>query len=93
MKTDVVIIGAGASGLMCAIEAGKRGRSVLVLDHSEKAAGKILRFRGRTVQLLEQDYGTGKLHFAKSPVRHVRPFAIYSIGFSIHGGKPWDQVP
>ncbi len=42
MKTDVVIIGAGASGLMCAIEAGKRGRSVLVLDHSEKAAGKIL---------------------------------------------------
>jgi len=42
MKTDVVIIGAGASGLMCAIEAGKRGRSVLVLDHCEKAASKIL---------------------------------------------------
>src|SRR5208337_3362157 len=42
MKTDVVIIGAGASGLMCAIAAGKRGRSVLVLDHSEKAASKIL---------------------------------------------------
>ena len=42
MKTDVAIIGAGASGLMCAIEAGKRGRSVLVLDHCEKAASKIL---------------------------------------------------
>ncbi|MGO9311887.1 MAG: NAD(P)/FAD-dependent oxidoreductase [Syntrophobacteraceae bacterium] len=42
MKTDVVIIGAGASGLMCAIEAGKRGRSVLVLEHCEKAASKIL---------------------------------------------------
>ncbi len=41
MKTDVVIIGAGASGLMCAIEAGKRGRSALVLDHSEKPANKV----------------------------------------------------
>jgi predicted flavoprotein YhiN len=32
-KKDVVIIGAGAAGLMCAIEAGKRKRSVLVLEH------------------------------------------------------------
>jgi predicted Rossmann fold flavoprotein len=38
---DVVIIGAGAAGLMCAIEAGKRGRRVLVLDHARKAAEKI----------------------------------------------------
>ncbi|MDR3567340.1 MAG: NAD(P)/FAD-dependent oxidoreductase [Syntrophobacteraceae bacterium] len=42
MQTEVIIIGAGASGLMCAIEAGKRGRSVLVLDHCEKPARKIL---------------------------------------------------
>jgi predicted Rossmann fold flavoprotein len=41
-KADVVIIGAGASGLMCAIEAGKRGRKVLVLDHANKAGKKIL---------------------------------------------------
>ncbi len=38
---DVIIIGAGAAGLMCAIEAGKRGRAVLVLDHAKKAAEKI----------------------------------------------------
>lgn len=38
----MIIIGAGAAGLMCAIEAGKRGRSVLVLDHAEKAGKKIL---------------------------------------------------
>ena len=38
---DVVIIGAGAAGLMCAIEAGKRGRRVLVLDHAKKLAEKI----------------------------------------------------
>ena len=38
---DVVIIGAGAAGLMCAIEAGKRGRSVLIIDHASKPAEKI----------------------------------------------------
>ncbi|KPU83353.1 membrane protein [Psychromonas sp. PRT-SC03] len=39
---DVIIIGAGASGLMCAIEAGKRGRRVLVLDHAKRAGQKII---------------------------------------------------
>lgn len=38
---DVVIIGAGAAGLMCAIEAGKRGRKVLLVDHAAKPAEKI----------------------------------------------------
>jgi len=41
-KYEVVIIGAGAAGLMCAAEAGKRGRQVLVLDHANKAGKKIL---------------------------------------------------
>ena len=39
---DVVVIGAGAAGLMCAASAGYRGRSVLVLDHANKAGKKIL---------------------------------------------------
>src|SRR4030067_3283712 len=39
--TDVVIIGAGASGLFCAFEAGKRKRSVMVLDHSGRIGNKI----------------------------------------------------
>ena len=38
---DVIIIGAGAAGLMSAIEAGKRGRKVLLLDHSRKIGEKI----------------------------------------------------
>ena len=37
-KYDVVIIGAGAAGMMCAIEAGKRGRKVVLLDHAKKLA-------------------------------------------------------
>ena len=42
VKTDVLIIGASAAGLMCAIEAGKRGRKVIVLDHANKPGKKIL---------------------------------------------------
>ena len=38
---DVIIIGAGAAGMMCAIEAGKRGRNVWLIDHAKKKAEKI----------------------------------------------------
>jgi predicted Rossmann fold flavoprotein len=41
IHTDVLIIGAGAAGLMCAIEAGKRSRRVIVIDHARKPAEKI----------------------------------------------------
>jgi hypothetical protein len=41
-NTDVVIIGAGAAGLMCAITAAQRGRDVLLIDHANKAGKKIL---------------------------------------------------
>ncbi|MDD5383827.1 MAG: NAD(P)/FAD-dependent oxidoreductase [Gallionella sp.] len=41
MKTDVIIIGSGAAGLMCALQAGQRGRSVVLLDHAKKLAEKI----------------------------------------------------
>ena len=40
-KYDVIIIGAGAAGMMSAIEAGKRGRKVLLVDHAEKIGEKI----------------------------------------------------
>ena len=42
MKKDILIIGAGAAGLMCAIEAAKRGRQVVIIDHTNKAGKKIL---------------------------------------------------
>jgi predicted Rossmann fold flavoprotein len=44
-QVDVVVIGAGAAGMMCAVEAAKRGRRVLVLDHA-KAAGEKIRISG-----------------------------------------------
>ncbi|MBV9512278.1 MAG: NAD(P)/FAD-dependent oxidoreductase, partial [Caulobacteraceae bacterium] len=42
---DVIVIGAGAAGMMCAVEAGKRGRRVLVLDHA-RAPGEKIRISG-----------------------------------------------
>jgi len=38
---DALVIGAGAAGLMCAIEAGRRGRRAIVIDHADKPAEKI----------------------------------------------------
>ncbi len=40
-RCDVLVIGAGAAGLMCAIEAARRGRSVVVIDHANKPAEKV----------------------------------------------------
>jgi predicted Rossmann fold flavoprotein len=44
-RFDVVVIGAGAAGMMCAIEAGRRGRRVLIVDHA-KAPGEKIRISG-----------------------------------------------
>ena len=42
MKKDVIVIGGGAAGLFCALTAGGRGRSVLVIEHAETIGKKIL---------------------------------------------------
>src|SRR5580704_16235845 len=39
---DVIILGAGAAGLMCALTAGQRGRKVLLLEHADRVGAKIL---------------------------------------------------
>ena len=70
-ETDVIIIGAGASGLMCAIEAGKRGRKVLVVDHANKAGKKILMSGGgrcnfTNYSIEPNNYISHNPHFCKS---------------------------
>lgn len=68
---DVLIIGASASGLMCAIEAGKRGRKVMVLDHANKAGKKILMSGGGRCNFTNMDITADNFishnpHFCKS---------------------------
>lgn len=70
-KFDVIIVGAGAAGLMCAIEAGKRHRKVIVLDHANKAGKKILMSGGGRCNFTNYhinplDYISHNPHFCKS---------------------------
>ncbi len=70
-QSDVLIIGASASGLMCAIEAGKRGRNVTVLDHANKAGKKILMSGGgrcnfTNMNIEASNFISHNPHFCKS---------------------------
>jgi predicted Rossmann fold flavoprotein len=73
-KLDVIIIGAGAAGLMCGIEAGKRLRTTLVLDHANKAGKKILMSGGgrcnfTNLYIKPDDYISHNPHFCKSALK------------------------
>lgn len=71
MNYDVIVVGGGASGLMCAITAAQRGRNVLVLDSSNKVGKKILMSGGGRCNFtnlnIEPDcFLSGNPHFCKS---------------------------
>lgn len=75
---DVIIAGAGAAGLMCAIEAGKRGRRVLVVDHARKPAEKIRisgggRCNFTNIHASPAQYLSQNPHFHKSALGRYRP--------------------
>ncbi len=78
IKRDVIIIGAGASGMMCAIECGKRGRSVLVLDHASKIGRKIRISGGGScnftnINMNPTNYISNNPHFCKSALSRFTP--------------------
>ena len=86
---DVVIIGAGAAGLMCAAEAGKRDRSVLVLDHAKKPGRKILISGGGKCNFTNYDvtadnYLCKNTHFVKSALAQYSNWDFISL-VSEHG--------
>ena len=73
-KFDVIVIGAGAAGLMAAIEAGKRGRSVWLVDHATKIAEKIRisgggRCNFTNTRTKPENYLSSNPHFCKSALK------------------------
>ncbi|HET7332442.1 NAD(P)/FAD-dependent oxidoreductase [Dyella sp.] len=78
MKVDVLVIGAGAAGLMCAITAGQRGRRVLALDHANKPGKKILMSGGgrcnfTNLGVTPAQYISANPHFCKSALARYTP--------------------
>ena len=97
---DVIIIGAGAAGLMCAIEAGKRGRRVVVLDHADKIGAKILisgggRCNFTNLGVAPDRFLSSNPHFAKSALKRYTQFDFIDMvarhGIAYHERK-WGQL-
>jgi predicted Rossmann fold flavoprotein len=77
-KYDVIILGAGAAGLMCAMEAGKRGRCVLVLERADRIGKKILisgggRCNFTNLHATSENFLSANPHFAKSALACYTP--------------------
>jgi predicted Rossmann fold flavoprotein len=71
---DVIIVGAGAAGLMCAMTAGRRGRRVLLLDHADRPGAKILISGGGRCNFTNREIAPERFlsknpHFCKSALR------------------------
>jgi hypothetical protein len=78
MKFDVIIIGAGAAGLFCAFQAGRRGRKVLVIEHNAQVGRKIIisgggrcNFTNREVK--PENFVSQNPHFSKSALARYTP--------------------
>jgi predicted Rossmann fold flavoprotein len=77
-KFDAVVLGAGAAGLMCAIEAGKRGRRVAILERAERPGKKILisgggRCNFTNIYCQPEHFLSSNPHFAKSALARYTP--------------------
>lgn len=75
---DAIVIGAGAAGMMCAAQAGQRGRSVLLIDHSEKRAEKIRisgggRCNFTNLDVTAANYLSRNPHFCRSALARYTP--------------------
>jgi len=81
---NAIIAGAGAAGLMCAIEAGKRGRRVLVLEHADRIGKKILisgggRCNFTNLYTSADNFISRNPHFAKSALARYTPDAFLKL--------------
>ncbi len=84
LDTDVVVIGGGAAGLLCAIEAGKRGRGVVVIEHAERVGKKIAisgggRCNFTNINTSFDHFISANPHFCKSALACYTPADFISL--------------
>jgi predicted Rossmann fold flavoprotein len=82
--TNVIVIGGGAAGLFCAIEAGKRGREVIVLEHADRVGKKIAisgggRCNFTNVNTTPDNFISANPHFCKSALARYTPDDFISL--------------
>jgi len=96
LEKDVVVIGGGAAGLFCAIEAGKRGRKVVVLEHAERIGKKIAisgggRCNFTNLNTTAEHFISANPHFCKSALARYSPGDFISLvekhGIAYHEKK------
>ena len=90
---DVIVIGAGAAGMMCAATAGQRGRKVLIIDHASKLAEKIRisgggRCNFTNLDVKPSNYVSHNPHFCRSALARFTPndflALVYKHGIAFH---------
>ena len=79
MRFDVVVIGAGAAGMMCAAECGARGRKVLLIDHAKRIGERIRVSGGGHCNFTNREVGSGNYlsrnpHFCRSALARFTPW-------------------
>ncbi|MEE4300147.1 MAG: NAD(P)/FAD-dependent oxidoreductase [Pseudomonadales bacterium] len=94
---DVVVIGAGAAGLFCAITAGRRGRRVLVLDHADRIGKKILMSGGGRCNFTHlhstpEHFLSANPHFCKSALSRYTPWDFLAL-VDGHGIPHHEKTP
>ena len=95
-RTDVIIIGAGAAGMMCAREAALRGRSVVVIEHSGKVGEKIRisgggRCNFTNMYARPETFISENSHFCKSALSRFTPQDFIALVDAHHIG--WHEKP
>jgi predicted flavoprotein YhiN len=95
---DVVILGSGAAGLMCAIAAGARGKRVALLDHNTQVGAKILISGGGRCNFTNsgtspQNFISENPHFCRSALSRYSPADFLALmakhNIAWHEKNPW----
>ncbi len=88
-RFDVIVIGGGAAGMMCALTAGQRGRRVALLEHNERVGKKIAISRRRPLQPHQHSRRPRQLPLRQSRFLPLRPRPLHAVGLY---RPPWKST-
>src|SRR5438552_13179838 len=90
---DVAIIGAGGAGMMCAIQAGRRGRSVVLLEHAQTIGKKILISGGGRCNFTNVQHPGRRVCVEQPALLHLSALPLPPRGLYSNGAGPRHRLP